>query len=102
MTCKKAQGFLERNAVQVKTLADASKEKRGRAQALALAREAAKVVVAKGKKIVTFDMKKDPPDDETLSAHLLGPSGNLRAPTVRQGKTLFVGFSDEAYRELLK
>lgn len=88
--------------MQVKTLADASKEKRGRAQALALAREAAKVVVAKGKKIVTFDMKKDPPDDETLSAHLLGPSGNLRAPTVRQRETLFVGFSDEAYRELLK
>ena len=47
-------------------------------------------------------MKKDPPDDETLSAHLLGPTGNLRAPTVRNGNTLYVGFSEEAYRGLMK
>ena len=46
-------------------------------------------------------MKKDPPDDETLLAHLLGPTGNLRAPTLRRGKTLLVGFNDEAYRQVL-
>lgn len=58
--------------------------------------------VAKGKKIVTFNMKKDPPDDDTLLAHLLGPTGNLRAPTIKQGKTLYVGFSAEAYGDLVK
>lgn len=79
---------------------DAGKEKQGPKQALALARAAAKVVVARGKKIVSFDMKKDPPDDETLLAHLLGPSGNLRAPTVRKGKTLLVGFSEDMYGDL--
>ena len=57
--------------------------------------------MAKGKKIVTFDMKKSPPDDDTLAAHLLGPTGNLRAPTLRKGRTLLVGFSEEAYREVL-
>jgi arsenate reductase-like glutaredoxin family protein len=57
--------------------------------------------VAKGKKVVTFDMKREPPDDETLAAHLLGPTGNLRAPTIRKGSTLLVGFSEEAYREVL-
>ena len=46
-------------------------------------------------------MKKEPPDDATLAAHVLGPTGNLRAPTVRRGKTLLVGFSEEAYREVL-
>jgi hypothetical protein len=80
---------------------DAGKERRGRAAALALARSADKVVAAKGKKVVTFDMKKDPPDDDTLVAHLLGPTGNLRAPTVRRGKTLLVGFSEEAYKDVL-
>jgi arsenate reductase-like glutaredoxin family protein len=59
------------------------------------------VIVAKGKKVVTFDMKKDAPDDDTLLAHLLGPTGNLRAPTLRMGKTLLVGFSDEAYKDYL-
>lgn len=46
-------------------------------------------------------MKIDPPDDDTLAAHLLGPTGNLRAPTIRQGNTLLVGFSEEAYRDVL-
>jgi hypothetical protein len=43
---------------------------------------------------------KDPPDDDTLAAHLLGPSGKLRAPTVRRGRTLYVGWNEEAYRTL--
>jgi hypothetical protein len=61
----------------------------------------AKVVVGRGKKVVTFDMKNDPPDDATLLAHLLGPTGNLKAPTLRKGNTLLVGFSEEAYRQVL-
>ena len=70
-------------------------------EALALARSAAKVVVGRGKKVVTFDMRHDPPDDETLLAHVLGPTGNLKAPTLRTGDTLLVGFSEAAYRETL-
>jgi arsenate reductase-like glutaredoxin family protein len=101
MTCKKAQGFLEKKAVVVSELTDASKFRKGRGEALQLAKTADKIVVAKGKKVVTFDMKKAPPDDDTLAANLLGPSGNLRAPTVRKGKTLLIGFNDEAYQEVL-
>jgi hypothetical protein len=56
-----------------------------------------KVVVAKGKKVLTFDLKKDPPADKDLLAHLLGPTGSLRAPTLRKGKTLLVGFNEEVY-----
>jgi hypothetical protein len=80
---------------------DAGKEKQGPKEALALARSAAKVVVAKGKKVVAFDMKKSPPDDATLLSHLLGPSGNLKAPTLRVGDTLLVGYGEEAYRLVL-
>jgi hypothetical protein len=47
---------------------------------------------------VTFDMRNDPPDSKTLLEHMLGPTGNLRAPTIRKGKTLLVGFSAEAYQ----
>src|SRR5262245_27805387 len=101
MTCKKAQGFLEKNKVAVDTMADAGKEKRGRNEAIALARSAERVVVAKGKKLISFDMKKDKPDDDALAEHLLGPTGNLRAPTVRKGKILFVGFNEEAYGDFI-
>ena len=101
MSCKKAQGFLEQGSWQVDSVTDASKERRGRDEALALAKSAGRVVVGRGKKVITFDMGKAPPDDDTLAAHLLGPTGNLRAPTLRKGRTLLVGFSQAAYEEVL-
>jgi hypothetical protein len=58
-------------------------------------------VVARGQKVTVFDLKKDRPGDDVLLAHLLGPSGNLRAPTARTGRTLVVGFSEEAYRQVV-
>lgn len=51
--------------------------------------------------MLTFDMKHAPPDDDTLAAALLGPTGNLKAPTLRKGTTLLVGFTEEAYRQVL-
>jgi hypothetical protein len=45
-------------------------------------------------------MKTAPPDDDALAAQLLGPSGNLKAPTLRMGRTLLVGFSEAAYRQV--
>jgi hypothetical protein len=50
---------------------------------------------------VHLDLKKQRPDDEALAKVLLGPTGNLRAPTLRVGKTLIVGFDAEMYRRLL-
>lgn len=102
MSCQKAQGFLETNELAVGERTDATKERKGRDEALALARSVERVVVARGKKVVAFDMKKEPPDDDTLAAHLLGPTGNLKAPTLRKGRTLLVGFSEDAYRQVLK
>ena len=102
MGCKKAQGFLEANDVPVADRTDAAKEKRGRAEALALAKTVAKILVGKGKKVVTFDMS-DPPDDDTLASHLLGPTGNPKsAQPYARGRTLLVGFSEEAYRQFFQ
>ncbi|MFO0968677.1 MAG: ArsC family (seleno)protein [Gemmataceae bacterium] len=100
MSCKRAQGFLEQNALGARETVDASKQRKGRADALALARSVAHVVIARGKNLVRFDLAKDRPSDDILASHLLGPTGNLRAPAIRKGKTLYVGFSEEAYREL--
>ena len=68
--------------------------------ALALARQANVLFVAKGKKVVRLDMKKDKPDKQTLSKLLLGPTGNLRAPTLRVGKKLVVGFQEQMYHDV--
>ena len=32
---------------------------------------------------------------------MLGPTGNLRAPVLRVGKTVLVGFNEEAYAEVI-
>lgn len=70
--------------------------------ALKLARAATDIYVAKGKKVVHLNMKKDRPDDATLCGLLLGPTGNLRAPTLRKGKTLLIGFDEATYRSVLE
>ena len=78
----------------------ANKVKLGADEALQLAKSASTIHVARGKKIVTFHMKKDPPGKEELLKHILGPTGNLRAPTIRKGKTVLVGFNEELYAEV--
>ena len=54
----------------------------------------------KGKKVNYLNLKTDKPDEDAILALLLGPTGNLRAPTLRKGKTLVVGFNQEAYEKV--
>ena len=73
-------------------------KKLSRQDAAELVKAAKKVIVAKGKKVQTFPGGKA--TKEGVDA-LLGPTGNLRAPTVRVGKTLLVGFDDSSYADVL-
>ena len=59
--------------------------------------DAAKVHVAKGKKVLTFEPNKDSFDAAAFHKAAIGPSGNLRAPTIKAGKTWLVGFHEEAF-----
>ena len=80
---------------------DARKTRMGKAEALKLAAQADELYVSKGTKVVHFDLKKDKPDADTLAGVMLGPTGNLRAPTLRVGKKLLVGFNEDAYKKVL-
>ena len=51
----------------------------------------------KGKKVARFDVK-SAVTEEAVQA-MLGPTGNLRAPTIRVGRTLLVGYNDEVFNE---
>jgi arsenate reductase-like glutaredoxin family protein len=57
--------------------------------------------VTKGKNVIRVDLRKHRPSDADLLDLLLGPSGNLRAPTVRRGRRLVVGFNETTYKALL-
>lgn len=54
------------------------------------------VVVAKGKKVVTLAVR------ETTLEGLKGPTGNYRAPMLRVGRKLLVGFHPETLEALLR
>ncbi len=73
--------------------------KLGRKDAADLAKAASIVVVAKGKKVSEFKPGGKAPK-EVVDA-MLGPTGNLRAPTIRRGKKIIVGFNDEVFEQHL-
>ena len=80
---------------------DAKKERIGEKAAVALARGMRKVVVSKGSKVVSFDLETDRPSDADLAAVIMGPTGNLRAPALKAGTTLLVGFNEDAWDRVL-
>jgi len=57
--------------------------------------------VAKGRKIVDLDLTKDTAEEPELLRLLLGPSGKLRAPTIKVGGSLLVGYSQEMFTSVL-
>jgi arsenate reductase-like glutaredoxin family protein len=67
---------------------------------MGLLKETGSLHVAKGKKVVEVDLKSDGLSEEELLKLVLGPTGNLRAPTLRLGKKLVVGFNQEMYESL--
>ena len=100
-SCGRTQTFLDSHEIATVEQVNAKKTVLKGPEALALARSVKQLYVTRGKKVVHFDMKRDAPDDETLLNLMLGPVGNLRAPTVRRGNTLIVGFDADTYTEIL-
>ena len=68
--------------------------------AVRLLEDVSQIYAAKGKKVVHIDLKKEDLDDEAIKKLLLGPTGNLRAPTLRKGRTLVVGFDQQTYEKV--
>jgi hypothetical protein len=87
---------LDANGIEVKELVPASR-KLGKADAAKMAKAASKVFVAKGKKVSEF--KGGSAGKEIIEA-MLGPTGNLRAPTIRKGKTVIVGFNEDLFNDI--
>lgn len=102
MTCRKTQGFLAKAGIDTAEQVDAKKVRMGPEQVLGLVKDVDQLYVAKGAKVVHLDLKREKPDRATLLGLLLGPSGNLRAPTLRKGRTLLVGFDEPTYKALLR
>ena len=79
---------------------DAKKDVHQKPEAEKLIASASFIYAAKGKKIVEVDRKKTDLTDEEILKLVLGPTGNLRAPTLVAGKKMVVGFNEEMYSTL--
>ena len=86
---------LDRNKAVVAAERSARKEPFSDKEVRELLKQVNTVVIAKGKKSNRFEASKVKPAD------LKGPTGNYRAPIVRRGKTLVVGFSPDTLDEIL-
>lgn len=84
-------------AVQV----DAKKQTIKGDQALGALAGVDDLYVTKGTRVVHVDLRRARPERAELLALLLGPTGNLRAPTLRKGRTLLVGFDGPTYARVL-
>ena len=87
--------MLEKKKVSISEERAAKKQPLTDAEAKSLLKSVEKVIVAKGKAY-----REVTASDATLD-DLRGPTGNFRAPMIRKGKTLLVGFHPPTLDSLL-
>ena len=87
---------MEANSIEVLDEISASK-KLNETDARNLLKKTSKLMVFKGKKTDTFNIK----DEKTslIVPYMLGPTGNLRAPTLICNSVIIVGFNEEKFNE---
>jgi arsenate reductase-like glutaredoxin family protein len=88
---------LEANSIAIEETIPASR-KLQKDDARKLLKGADRLIVAKGKKVTEYELGARIAG-ETVDA-MLGPTGNLRAPTAIVGGTVLVGFNEDAYGEV--
>jgi len=85
---------LEANNIKIKETVSAN-QKLQASDAKKLLGSANKLIAMKGKKVSEFNVQAKI-DKDAVNA-MLGPTGNLRAPTIRVGGTYLVGYNDEIF-----
>lgn len=96
MSCTRSGALIASTRTTVRETVDAKKKRYAAKDLPALFQGARRIVVCKGSKVTELD----PARLET--AALLGPTGNLRAPTARVGKDWYVGFGEATWKALLR
>lgn len=95
-SCAKSEAWLAQQGLVAAQQVDARKHRFDEAQAWELVRACSQVYVARGKSWAAYD----PHDAEQaveLGKKMLGPHGTLRAPALRFGKVMVIGYESEMY-----
>lgn len=87
---------MEASQIEIKDKTPASKKLQA-SYAQELLENASKLIAMKGKKVTEISVAKSV-SEEAIAA-TLGPTGNMRAPTIKIGKTILVGFNEEIFNQ---
>lgn len=98
----RTQEFLAQQKVSTAQTVDARKTAIGPKDALALLDGVDELYSCKGKKVIHVDLRQAKPKPAELAALMIGPTGNLRAPTARIGRKLIVGFEAGTYKKIIE
>lgn len=86
--------------MSTREVVDARKTRIDENEAWKLLKNARSVAVAKGKKVQVFAAVAD--EKDALLQQVMGPSGNLRAPTYRVEDRFVIGFNVDLYEDAFK
>lgn len=96
-TCIRADVFLEEGRIEVVERVPASRRLQA-SDALRIIGQSARLWTAKGRAVNRFVLADGQPPAAILP-HMLGPTGNLRAPLLRIGDLCLVGFNADLFAE---
>ena len=96
MSCARTRAVLDQAGARIGEERSSRQSPMTDAEARALLKSVDLVIVARGKSSRTIPAPEARPDD------LRGPTGGIRAPIVKKGKTLLVGFSETELKRLLR
>lgn len=97
MSCSRAAAFLEERGTKILSQVDARKTPLVPEDVIKLVGNIREIYVTRGSKVFHFNLIHERPSDESLLELLIGRSGKLRAPALRVGNTLIVGFDHATY-----
>ena len=91
--------MFEDKGLVIQEVVEARKQKIVEEDAWAILGGAKELIVGRGKKFQVFDPAAD--DKEAILKVCLGRTGNLRAPTLKMGDRVVVGFNDDMYAQFV-
>lgn len=91
--------MFDRQEIRIAETVDAKKAKLADEQAWALLVQSREIVVGSGKKILVFTPSAS--NKQNILQHCLGRTGNLRAPAVKVGNRIIIGYNDDMYQKYL-
>jgi len=101
-SCNKTREFLAKFKIETPIIEDARKNILKESDAKKLIGSAKSLYLLRGKTSLHFNLEKEKPDKAVMEKMILGRTGNLRAPAIKYGQNLIIGFNENTYRKIFE